>query len=78
MQVRECITTSALLRLPMTMPRAAKLERVEEIIKELVGVHSQCQSWGMCGKVMKCGEGGECEVGQCSSAAGHSTCAVIL
>lgn len=44
MQVRECITTSALLRLPMSMPRAAKLERVEEIIKELVGVRSPRQS----------------------------------
>lgn len=58
MQVRECITTSALLRLPMSMPRAAKLERVEEIIKELVGVRSPRQTWGMCGQVMNGGEGG--------------------
>mgnify|MGYP001319860274 CR=1 FL=1 len=33
--VRETITLSALLRLPQSMPREAKLQRVEDIITEL-------------------------------------------
>ena len=38
LQVRECITTSALLRLPMCMSREQKRRRVEEVITDLVGI----------------------------------------
>ena len=34
--VREAVTTSAMLRLPAKMPRAAKLARVEAVLKQLV------------------------------------------
>ncbi len=34
-QVRECVTTSALLRLPMRMSREDKLRRVEEVLSDL-------------------------------------------
>ncbi len=33
--VRECLTTSALLRLPMDMSSEEKRERVEEVLKDL-------------------------------------------
>lgn len=35
-QVKEAIVTSALLKLPQKMPRAEKMQRVEEILTELV------------------------------------------
>lgn len=36
LQVREAIMTSALLRLPRTMPRALKAQRVDQILSQLV------------------------------------------
>lgn len=34
--MREALTTSALLQLPRSMSRAAKVERVENVLRELV------------------------------------------
>ena len=36
LQVRETIMTSALLRLPLSVPRREKVQRVDAIIAELV------------------------------------------
>ena len=36
--MREALTTSALLQLPRSMSRAAKEERVQNVLKELVRV----------------------------------------
>lgn len=35
-QVREALTTSALLQLPMSMGRRAKQQRVDDLLEELV------------------------------------------
>ena len=40
LQVREALTTSALLQLPMSMGRCAKVERVNAVLKELVSTLS--------------------------------------
>lgn len=40
LQVREALTTSALLQLPMSMGRCAKIERVNAVLEELVSTLS--------------------------------------
>lgn len=38
LQVKEALMTSALLKLPQTLSRSRKEERVEQILEELVGL----------------------------------------
>lgn len=40
-QVKEALMTSALLKLPQTLSRARKEERVEQILEELVGMTAE-------------------------------------
>ena len=47
LQVKEALMTSALLKLPQTLSRSRKEERVEQILEELVGLSCPADlSWG--------------------------------